>query len=142
MLTHAIYTWRGEPILITEKQASACARQYLSGADALAVAGQVIPRGNIARIGTHENTADMMRVAEQDWIRSLPAAHQTSYRRRQMETAMISARAATVKRLTVSRDNALPDGDTMMISSGMTPTEEERGDAAFYIDATGQKMYS
>ncbi len=121
MNTRAIYFKDGKSLTVTEEEFYEVKKKILAGAKHVHVQNTLISTDNIARVGSHDGTAEMIRREEGNEHVGLPH---------------------DAKLLEVRRTRKMLEPIRIEDSQGMTADEDERGNAMYWVDENGQKMYS
>lgn len=139
-------------MLLSEKQYQAIIEQYDNGATEFVVGSQRIPRSSISFLGFTDGAAESMRVEEQNYIRTLSsveskALQEARYKEAcrvvlRKDTAMLGAAKERLWKSLGSPDLVVSIEKEDGISLPMSSEESENGDAEYYLDGSGNKMFS
>jgi hypothetical protein len=149
--THKVGLMSGEVILITENQAEAIKSAIVNGQEWIPIGKELVNSKAIAKIGHHHATSQEKKMTENMIEHNL-----------QMDGRfdLVDAKRKLVESKTIAhsldRDKNFMDkvkaGDPAALKIYMNMPDEpqnsqseeevERGDAAYYIDENGQKMYA
>lgn len=130
MFTKAIYTKNGDVVTITEQEAAGLMNALQAGEKWIVVQGEMYSADTIARVGNHTMTTEIKRTAEADSDRKLELSGGRD---------IIDAKRALQKKMTIKR---IASQETKQIAAAMSNEESENGNAEYYLDEYGQKMYS
>lgn len=151
-MIHQLKTYGGDTVLLTEKQYQAIIEQYDNGATEFLVGSQRIPRSSISFLGFTDGAAESMRVEEQNYIRTLSseeskALQEARYKEAcrlgaRREISMIDSAKEKVWKSIGNPDVIAVIGKEDGRSLPMSAEESENGDAEYYLDGSGNKMFS
>ena len=130
MFTKAIYTKNGDVVTITEQEAAGLMNALQAGEKWIVVQGEMYSADTIARVGNHTMTTEIKRMAEADSERKLELSGGRS---------IIDAKRELKKKMAIER---IASQETKQIAAAMSNEESENGNAEYYLDEYGQKMYS
>lgn len=150
-MKYKIALFGGDAVLLDDTQYQNILRLWDSGMEEFVINGRRISRKAIAMIGFTENAADEMRVEEQNYERTLGPEETEKLR----EAKYQQARLASSKKNTLMLEGvkervwkgldrqaitvALPNKERRSLP--MSATEDERGDAMYWVDEDGIKHY-
>lgn len=134
--THALHLMSGETITITEIQAKAIQQALISGAEWLPIGKELVNSKSVAKIGYHHATSDMKKREDANIDRMLELNGKGS---------LVDERRALAEKIAVK--NTIQDDRNLIKvleqkSLPMSETESERGDADYYLNEFGEKMYN
>lgn len=151
-MIHQLKTYGGDTVLLSEKQYQSIIEQYDNGATEFVVGSHRIPRGSISFLGFTDGAAESMRVEEQNYIRTLSsveskALQEARYKEAcrlgaRREISMIDSAKERVWKSIGNPDVIAVIGKEDGISLPMSSEESENGDAEYYLDGSGNKMFS
>lgn len=146
--TRAIHFKNGESKLITDDEMQKIA-QVLDNYDGknkfLTIQGEMISIDTIARVGSHHATAETQNRNESDLQRTLELNGQKELvdarRKMIMEKSMTSA-IGMDKRAFKQLAGYEIEEKRLLLNKKMSAQESENGDAEYYLNEFGEKMYS
>lgn len=144
-------TYGGDTILLSDNQYQAIVEQYDNGATEFLVGSQRIPRSSISFLGFTDGAAETMRVEEQNYTRTLSADETKALKEARYKEACRVGEGARIKMLESAKERVwkgigMADISVKIeeeeIALPMSAEESENGDAEYYLDENGEKMYS
>lgn len=129
MFTKALYTKNGDVVTLTESEAKGVMEALRAGEKWVVVQGEMYSSDTIARVGNHEMSAEIKRVAEHDLDRKL----ELSGRRDLVDSKRMLQEKMSVAGLLKREEETL--------SLPMSAEESENGDAEYWVDELGVKHY-
>lgn len=154
-MKYQVSLYGGENIILDDGQYSRILSAWDAGADEFSIGGRRIPRKAISYLGFTKEAAEQIRIDESQYERSLPPDEQKKLREKKYEYALRAVSRKNTESIESGRNSyerrwksiGNPDviaviGKEDGISLHMSSEESENGDAEYYLDGSGNKMFS
>ena len=154
-MKYQITLFSGEAILLTDEQYAVIRDAWDKGVQEFYVGGQRISRKGIASIGYTSGAILQKKVEETAHFHSLSYEEQKALKDKQFQMAKMAAGKKKVQMIQAGAEEhervwksiggkeikVLMD-ERKEVATGMTAEESERGDAEYWVNENGEKMYS
>ena len=139
MKKYAIFTFDGQSFPLTDQEFEISRKQWLDGYDPIVVNGEPINAKNIARIGRHQTTPDIIRMEKGNNDQYLRLHNPKKYE------AQKKLEFENAKKLIASRNKKLAienDGRELLEEPEIISENEElNGEPSYWTDELGIKHY-
>jgi len=137
MKKYAMFTFDGQAFPLTEQEFEISRKQWLDGFDPIVINGEPINAKNIARIGRHQTTPDIIRMENSNNEQYLRLYNPGKYK------ALKRFEFKNAKNIIASRNKnlAIENDGRELLEEPISEQEEIKGDPSYWVDEFGIKNY-
>ena len=132
-----MFTFDGQAFPLTEQEFEISRKQWLDGFDPIVINGEPINAKNIARIGRHQTTPDIIRMENSNNEQYLRLYNPGKYK------ALKRFEFKNAKNIIASRNKnlAIENDGRELLEEPISEQEEIKGDPSYWVDEFGIKNY-